>query len=88
MKCPCPNFWVGVKKIVLHLHQKKITMTTKLTVREIRRVLFETDKYTVIGADEMTNKESRDFLFAKDDQEETFNVIDNDTHLLIWKKNN
>jgi hypothetical protein len=63
-------------------------MTTKLSVREIRRVLFETDKYTVIGADEMTNKESRDFLFAKDDQEETFNVIDNDTHLLIWKKNN
>jgi len=50
--------------------------------------LFETDKYTVIGADEMSNKESRDFLYAKDDQEEIFNVIDNDTHLLIWKKNN
>jgi len=62
-------------------------MTTKLTVREIRRILFETDKYTVIGENEMTNKESRDFLFAKDDQEEIFNVIDNDTHLLIWKKN-
>jgi len=94
---PLPKFLGGgfSKKIrlidffTLHLHQqKKITMTTKLTVREIRRILFETDKYTVIGADEMTNKESRDFLFAKDDQEEIFNVIDNDTHLLIWKKNN
>lgn len=61
-------------------------MTSKLTVREIRRILFETEKYTVIGADEMTNKESRDFLYNKENQEEVFNVIDNDTHLLIWQK--
>jgi hypothetical protein len=59
-------------------------MTIKLTVREIRRILFETEKYTVIGEDEMTNKESRDFLYSKENQEEVFNVIDNDTHLLIW----
>jgi hypothetical protein len=58
--------------------------TLKLTVREIRRILFETEKYTVIFADEMTNKESRDFLYAKDNQDETFNVIDNNTHLLIF----
>jgi hypothetical protein len=56
-----------------------------MTIREIRRVLFETEKYTVIGADEMTNKESRDFLYAKDNQDETMNVIDNGSHLLIWK---
>ena len=56
-----------------------------MTIREIRRVLFETEKYTVIGADEMTNKESRDFLYAKDNQAETMNVIDNGSHLLIWK---
>jgi hypothetical protein len=58
--------------------------TLKLTVREIRRILFETEKYTVIFANEMTNKESRDFLYAKDNQDETFNVIDNNTHLLIF----
>jgi len=58
--------------------------TLKLTVREIRRILFETEKYTVIFADEMTNKESRDFLYAKENQDETFNVIDNNTHLLIF----
>ena len=58
-----------------------------MTIREIRRVLFETEKYTVIGADEMTNKESRDFLYAKDNQDETMNVIDNGSHLLIWKYN-
>ena len=56
-----------------------------MTIREIRRVLFETEKYTVINADEMTNKESRDFLYAKDNQDETMNVIDNGSHLLIWK---
>lgn len=61
-------------------------MKTELTVREIRRILFETEKYTVIGEDEMTNKESRDFLYSKVNQEEVFNVIDNDTHLLIWNK--
>ena len=59
-------------------------MTTKMTVREIRRILFETEKYTVIGADEMTNKQSRDFLYAKDNQDEIMNVLDNKTHLLIW----
>ena len=58
--------------------------TLKLTVREIRRILFETEKYTVIFSNEMTNKESRDFLYAKDNQDETFNVIDNNTHLLIF----
>jgi hypothetical protein len=56
-----------------------------LTVREIRKVLFETEKYTVIGANEMTNKESRDFLYSKDNQDEVMNVIDNKSHLLIWQ---
>jgi len=55
-----------------------------MTVREIRRLLFETDKYTVIGEDEMTNKESRDFLYAIDNQDKTYNVIDEGSHLLIW----
>jgi hypothetical protein len=60
-------------------------MKNTLTVREIRRVLFKTEKYTVIGANEMTNKESRDFLYSKDNQDEVMNVIDNKSHLLIWQ---
>jgi hypothetical protein len=56
----------------------------QMTIREIRKVLFETEKYTVIGSDEMTNKKSRDFLYEKNNQEEVLNVIDNGTHLLIW----
>ena len=61
-----------------------IMTTTKMTIREIRKVLFDTNKYTVIGANELSNKESRDYLYTKDDQEQTMNVIDNKTHLLIW----
>ena len=63
-------------------------MKNQMTIREIRRVIFETEKYTVIGADEMTNKESRDFLYEKDNQDELMNVIDNGSHLLIWFNNN
>jgi hypothetical protein len=63
----------------------KNKMKNKMTIREIRRVLFETEKYTVIGPNEMTNKESRDFLYEKEDQDELINVIDNGSHLLIWK---
>jgi hypothetical protein len=60
-------------------------MTTQMTIRQIRSILFNTEKYTVIGADEMTNKESRDFLYAKENQDEILNVIDNGSHLLIWE---
>lgn len=57
----------------------------KKSVRQIIIHLFDTNKYTVYLSQEMTNKESRDFLYAKDNQEELLNVIDNGTHLLIWK---
>jgi len=60
-------------------------MVTQMTIRQIRQELFSTEKYTVIGTDEMTNKESRNFLYTKDNQDEAMNVIDNGSHLLIWK---
>lgn len=55
------------------------------TVREIRRMLFETEKYAVIGSEEMTNKEARDFLYNIENQELEIGLIDNGSHLLIWK---
>jgi hypothetical protein len=78
-----------ISKISVYLYinnaQNKNIMKTKMTVREIRAILFQTDKYTVIGSDEMTNKESRDFLYAINDQDTVYNVIDNGSHLLLWK---
>lgn len=59
-------------------------MKTQITVKEIRTLLFSTEKYAVIGSEEMTNKESRDFLYQKENQNEKLNVIDNGTHLLIF----
>jgi hypothetical protein len=56
----------------------------KATIREIRKMLFDSDKYAVIGAEELTNKESRDFLYDLEDQDAQKNVIDNGTHFLIW----
>jgi len=60
-------------------------METRLTVREIRKILFDTDYYTVIGSVERSNKESRDYFYWLDDQDEIFNVINNGKYLLIWK---
>ena len=59
-------------------------MKKRLTVREIRRILFDTDMYAVIGADEMTNSDARRFLFDMQDQDAVMNVIENGNHLLIW----
>jgi hypothetical protein len=59
--------------------------TQKLTVREVRKILFDSDLYSVIGQDEMTNKESRDFLYSLENQDQIINVIQNQNHLLIWK---
>jgi len=56
----------------------------KITVRQIRRILFDTDKYTVIGSDERTNEDSRNLLYGMSNQDELLNVIDKGTHLLIW----
>lgn len=55
-----------------------------LTISEIRSLLFDSGKYAVIGADEMTNSEARRFLFDMRDQDATMNVIDNGSHFLIW----
>ena len=56
-----------------------------MTVREIRKILFDTDMFVVIGPDEMTNKEGRDYLYLETDQERVLNVIENGDHLLIWE---
>jgi len=73
--------------------------TKELTVRQARKLLFDSEKYAIIQkvrilADTipiivheektMTNKESRDYLYSLYNQEEKINVIDNGTHLLIW----
>lgn len=61
------------------------TQVQQMTIKGIRKVLFETNKFSVIEADELTNKESLDFFYKKNNQDELMNVLDNGSHLLIWK---
>ena len=56
----------------------------KMTIREIRKILFDTDHHAVIGQEEMANKEARDYLYNKENQDEILNVITCPDHLLIW----
>jgi hypothetical protein len=62
-----------------------MTNNKKMTVKEIRTILFNTEKYTVIGHEEMTNKESRGFLYSIKNQDTIYNVLDQNSHLLIWE---
>jgi len=58
--------------------------TEKLTIREIRKKLFTSNKYSVIGITEMTNKKSREFLYSKKNQNKKMYLIENKTHFLIY----
>ena len=59
---------------------EKITMT----VAEARRLLFDSNKYAVIGSDEFTNDEARRFLFEMRNQDAQVNIMDMGDHLCIW----
>ena len=58
--------------------------TQGLTVREIRKILFDTDMLASINEQDMSNKEARDYLYAKNDQEQVLSVIEHNDCLLIW----
>lgn len=58
--------------------------TLKMTVRELRTKLFETNLFAVIGSEEMTNSEARRFLFEIENQDRVLGCIENGNHLLIW----
>lgn len=57
---------------------------TTLTVAEIREMLYYSNKYAVIGADEYDNADARRFLFDMPNQDATMRILDNGSHFLIW----
>jgi hypothetical protein len=57
---------------------------TTLTVAEIREMLYYSNKYAVIGADEMSNDDARRFLFDMPNQDAIMRLIDNGSHYLIY----
>jgi hypothetical protein len=59
-------------------------MKKQMTIRQILRLLYDSKKYAVVGSEEMRNQKCRDFLFYMNNLDKTYNVIEEDTHLLIW----
>lgn len=55
------------------------------TVREIRKILFDSENHAVIGAEEMTNQEARAFLYNLEDQDKVMGLIIQRDHFLIWE---
>ena len=63
--------------------QTKIMETLTMTIAELRRLLFDTNKYAVIGENEMTNGEARAYLYEMPNQNEILSVIDMGDHVLV-----
>lgn len=53
-----------------------------LTIRQIRRLLYQTNKYTTFNRVNRDNQKSLDFFFVMEDQEQKFEVKYNG-HVLI-----
>jgi len=54
------------------------------TALQIRNLLRRTNKYAVIGENEMRNKDAREYLHANYYDDSILNIIDNGSHYLIW----
>jgi hypothetical protein len=59
--------------------------TEGLTVREIRKILFDTDMVACINEQNMSNKEASDYLYAKTDQQKVLITLEKNDCLLIWE---
>lgn len=46
-----------------------------MTIREIRKVLFDTEYGVTINSVEFTNKDARDFFYMFDNQDKVLEVI-------------
>jgi hypothetical protein len=70
-----------------HSSQQKtkiMLVQKKKTALQIRNLLRITNKYAVIGENEMRNKDAREYLYNTQDDDKIYNVIDNGSHFLIW----
>ena len=54
---------------------KELTGRNTMTIREIRRALFDTGYDVTINSVEFTNKQARDFFYIFDNQDKVLKVI-------------
>ena len=59
-------------------------MRTTMSIREIRKVLFDTDNTVIINSVEMSNAKARGFLYIFENQDKLVKVITIDSCMQIW----
>lgn len=59
-------------------------MRTTMSIRKIRKVLFDTDNTVIINSVEMSNAKARGFLYVFDNQDKLVKVITTDSCMQIW----
>lgn len=59
-------------------------MKKQITIREAREILYYSNKYAVIGADEYTNEDARRFLFDIENQDAYVNMLDMGDYICFW----
>jgi hypothetical protein len=64
----------------------KMTVRNTMTIREIRKALYDTGYDVTINAIEFTNKQARNFFYVFDNQDKVLKVIHLDLSeiLAIW----
>ncbi len=55
------------------------------TIREIRKILFDTDKGLNVGNDKYDNKGGRDFLYSLDNQDRQVKCDENEFTITIFE---
>jgi hypothetical protein len=73
-------------KQLLNTNNWRIKMETTLTVKELKRAMFDNGKFLVFGDVEMTNTQGRKFLFDFVNQYAELRVVETESSYLAVLK--
>jgi hypothetical protein len=59
-------------------------MKKQMSVRDLRRVLFLSEKFAIVNTFELTNKEARDLFYNFDNQDKIVNVFETENCVSVW----
>jgi hypothetical protein len=55
-----------------------------MSVRDLRSILFLSEKLAIVNTFELTNKEARDLFYNFDNQDKLVNVLENENCVKVW----
>jgi hypothetical protein len=59
-------------------------MEKQMSVRDLRSILFLSEKLAIVNTFELTNKEARDLFYNFDNQDKMVNVLENENCVKVW----